>query len=73
MEIIMITSMQAQNKMNELKYNEDAIYNWVRLTHLECLKTQLIYNYDHLEPQALRLYREGCHRIHVLTDHKMQE
>ena len=44
MEIIMMTSVQALNKMNELKYNEDAIYNWVKLTHLECLKTQLVYN-----------------------------
>jgi hypothetical protein len=43
-DVIRLTQAQATNKMKELKDHEDTLFQWARVTHLECLKTQLIYN-----------------------------
>lgn len=43
-ELIRITQAEVNTKMKELKNHENAMFEWANLTHLECLKTQLIYN-----------------------------
>lgn len=42
--LIRLTHIEAKEKQKELSTEEDALYEWVRRTHLECLKTQLIFN-----------------------------
>jgi len=38
-----MTQVEANQKKKEMKNNDDKLYEWVKLTHLECLKTELIY------------------------------
>jgi hypothetical protein len=43
-EVIRITHLEAGKKMEEVQCVEDVLYQWVKENHLECLKTELIFN-----------------------------
>ena len=42
--MIRMTQAEVGQKKNEIKHHEDEMYQWVKETHLECLKTELIFN-----------------------------
>ena len=43
-ELIRLTQAQVGNKKEEVETVEDTLYEWVKETHLECLKTEVIFN-----------------------------
>ena len=43
-QVIWMTLAEVSQKKNEIKHNEDEMYQWVKETHVECLKTELIFN-----------------------------